>query len=115
MKFKITNTKEIMDKLQSVGINTVRKAWDETVYTSAEMEQRSYNNRPWTDRTGNARASIYGLPEFTGTKMSITHGIGVDYGVYLELSNGGRYRIIGPTTDSYRSVWLANMKDILSK
>lgn len=115
MRIKVTNADTIIRRLQNVSINTIQNAWAETQYTAAEMEKHSYLTRPWTDRTGDARRSIYAYPRFTGRYLQIFHGIGVDYGKYLELCNGGKYRVIRPTTDRFRSVWIRNLKGILSK
>lgn len=69
-----------------------------------KVQNQAKTNRPWTDRTGNARRSIMGH----ASRESLYHwaatlAIGVYYGKYLELSNGGKYRIIRPTVDSNRS------------
>ena len=63
-----------------------------------EAEAQAKRSAPWTDRTGNARKSITGSgPEVSPTRMRAALAIGMYYGVYLELSNGGKYRIIWPT------------------
>lgn len=63
-----------------------------------EAESQAKRNAPWTDRTGNARKSITGSgPEVTPTNMRAALAIGMYYGVFLELSNGGKYRIVWPT------------------
>lgn len=78
------------------------------------MENHSKQNRPWTDRTGNARASIYGLPDVEGQNLVIYHGILVDYGVFLETANGGNYRVIKPTIDKYKNIWIRRFKGVIS-
>lgn len=64
---------------------------------ATELENDAKQNRPWTDQTGNARRSIQGSYEIGDRNVIIALAIGVDYGKYLELSNGGKYRIIVPT------------------
>jgi hypothetical protein len=56
-------------------------------------------NRPWKDRTSNARQTLQAeaVQELTEIAIRIFHG--VDYGVYLELSNQGKYSILGPALD----------------
>lgn len=53
---------------------------------------------PWTDRTTNARNGL-SVQAYHETKRR--HGFvlyhRVPYGIWLEVSNGGRYAIIGPT------------------
>lgn len=52
---------------------------------------------PWTDRTGAARRQLLAEVEQDAQKVALVLSHGVPYGKYLELSNGGRYAIIGPT------------------
>lgn len=60
---------------------------------TAEMKQ----NAPWTDRTGNARATLQGEARHkTAVHEIILHG-GMPYQIYLETRFGGKYAIIGPT------------------
>lgn len=54
---------------------------------------------PWTDRTGNARQSIDLADLSTQREIRFALIIGVEYGIWLELANQGKYRIIGPTVD----------------
>lgn len=63
---------------------------------------------PWTDRTGNARAGLVAVAEHSGAatmtggatgfsqhKIVMAHG--VDYGIWLEVANLGKFQIIMPT------------------
>lgn len=68
-------------------------------YEAAQLENNAKRNAPWTDRTGNARNSIYGRSQTNKGDVEIVHGIGIDYGKYLELKNEGKFRIIKPTVD----------------
>lgn len=105
----------VLKRLESCGINTVARVVQETQLTAIDMENHSKESRPWTDRTGDARRSIYALADINYKTVSIYHGIRVDYGKYLELSNGGRYRVITPTVNKYRTIWLKNLSRTLSK
>lgn len=69
----------------------------------AEAENNSKRMAPWTDRTGNARNSIFGHVVSGKDSFVGYHGIGMSYGVYLELANQGRYRVIWPTMDLLRN------------
>ena len=52
---------------------------------------------PWTDRTGNARATLKGDAKHkVAVHEIILHG-GMSYQIYLETRFGGKYAIIGPT------------------
>lgn len=55
-------------------------------------------NRPWTDRTGNAREGLKAnVNYFGGDYVSIVLSHGVYYGVYLEYAMEKRFAIINPT------------------
>ena len=59
----------------------------------AQMKQ----DAPWADRTGKARRTLLVEVEQDDNRIALVFSHGVSYGKYLELSNGGRYAIIGPT------------------
>jgi hypothetical protein len=63
----------------------------------ANDENRAKNSRPWTDRTGQARASITGTVEVTSDSIVGALAIGAYHGIFLEKANGGKYAIIWPT------------------
>ncbi len=65
-----------------------------------DMEAYAKTNRPWTDRSSSARDRLKGDSQTMGTmvRCSISHG--VDYGIYLEMCNEGRYRVLKPTIDA---------------
>ncbi|GIM32710.1 hypothetical protein [Paraclostridium bifermentans] len=65
-----------------------------------DMEAYAKTNRPWGDISGDARDRLHGDSQNLGNKVrcSISHGI--DYGVYLEMCNEGKYRILKPTIDA---------------
>jgi hypothetical protein len=65
----------------------------------AEAEATSKMSAPWTDRTGNARNSIGGYQTKEMDRVVGILSIGVFYGVFLELCNGGKYRTVWPTLE----------------
>lgn len=56
-------------------------------------------NARWTDRTSNARQSLYAEVETSLFSIAIALDHGVEYGFWLEVANQGRYAIIGPALD----------------
>lgn len=55
-------------------------------------------NRPWTDRTGEAKRQLNSFASQIGpTTARITLAHGVWYGKYLELAHEKKYAIIAPT------------------
>lgn len=74
-------------------------------YVATEMQNDAKANASWTDRTGNARTGLFGTSEadFAGHVVTIylSHGVGLDYGRWLELANSGRYAIIMRTMQNH--------------
>lgn len=71
-------------------------------YWAPVIEAYAVDNAPWTDRTGNARQGLQGLPEdISETIVAIALKGGVDYQIWLEIRNQGRYAIIMPTLEAH--------------
>lgn len=64
---------------------------------AASLQGEAQRNRPWTDRTAQARQRIKGYCVKTDTGIRIYLAHGVDYGVYLEFANEKKYAVIYPT------------------
>lgn len=64
---------------------------------AATLEADAKQNRPWTDRTGDARKRLKGYIESipNGYKIILAHG--VDYGLWLEVAKDGMYGIVKKT------------------
>ncbi|OJF16986.1 MAG: hypothetical protein A6D91_04700 [Bacillaceae bacterium G1] len=78
-----------------------------------KLEGYAKPHAPWTDRTGHARQSLHGGVEQRqeGTLvLYLSHG--VEYGIYLELANGGKYAILGPTVDAHINRIRATVKEL---
>lgn len=52
---------------------------------------------PWTDRTGAARNGLYATSRVAPGRGELEIGHGVDYGIWLEIKNSGRYAAVLPT------------------
>ena len=53
-------------------------------------------NAPWTDRTGNARSGLNAHAEFPSNVFELVLAHSMWYGIFLELTNSGRYSILVP-------------------
>lgn len=59
-------------------------------------------NAPWEDRTGNARQTLWSdVFDLANRAVGVILAHGVDYGIFLELANAGRYAIIAPAIDHF--------------
>jgi hypothetical protein len=76
------------------------------------MEQYAKDNAPWQDQTGAARSGLTGGFVNSGKgsfTLSIAHG--VDYGIYLEMANSGRYAILEPTVRAMLPTVIEELKE----
>lgn len=74
---------------------------------AAQIEAWMKANAPWTDRTGQARATLRAeVLDVTGRAAVILLRHGVSYGIYLETIQGGTYAIITPALDHFApQIW----------
>jgi len=72
------------------------------LHFAAQTEAHAKANAPWTDRTGNARQSLFAVvDELSSDVVALYLSHGMEYGKWLELCNQGRYAIILPTLEAY--------------
>lgn len=81
---------------------------------AAEMEAYAKSNAPWTDRTGRARATLSARVEETGPIGTIVLAHGVDYGLWLEIANQGRFSIIPETIDVYAPKVMRSLQNMIN-
>lgn len=81
------------------GLASMESKADEAIRMYADtsalkLQNYARENRPWTDRTGQARIRLSGYTEpiTNGYKLCLAHG--VDYGLWLELAHEKRFSII---------------------
>lgn len=97
------DTSQVLKNLSSYNEDMMGKMAIKMDRLSGEGENFAKKSATWTDRTSNARNSINGYSENEKDIMRMYLSIGMFYGVYLELSNGGKYRIIWPAIE-----WLSS-------
>ena len=69
-----------------------------------EVQQWMRENHPWTNRTGAAEAGLYTDIEHAAREsvyLLMSHGPAVSYAWYLEHSFGGRFSVLGDTSDRF--------------
>lgn len=84
---------------------------------AASMERYAKANRPWTDRTGNARRTLEGRCERGSGGRTYTVGIvgHMPYSVYLELAHGQKYAVLYPTVNALSAEILRGWADTVSR
>lgn len=78
-----------------------------------DMEAYAKTNRPWTDQTGDARNRLHGDSQNLGSKVRCSISHGVDYGIYLELCNEGKYAILEETVENIGDKALKKLEKIM--
>lgn len=79
-----------------------------------DMERHAKENRPWQDRTGNARQRLHSYTERPEkNKINIVLSHGVDYGYELEYGHEKRYAIIYPTLHRYAKKVMHGLRNLL--
>lgn len=82
---------------------------------AAKLESYMKRNRPWTDRTGNAKARLNASTKKVSNGYQIALAHGVDYGIWLELANEKRYAIIQSTILSQSGEIMEGFQNLLDK
>lgn len=68
---------------------------------SPRVEAHAKTNAPWTDRTSNARNGLFARPVTDkGRRYAVVLAHTVNYGIWLEIRNAGRYAVINPTVNT---------------
>ncbi len=83
---------------------------------ASEIESKMKTNRPWTDRTGMAKATLntkVSQPSKTIVRITLAHG--VSYGIWLELAHGKNYAIIAPTIRDEGPRVVEDLNNLMSK
>lgn len=89
------------------------------MYASTKASRLKFemqNKRPWTDRTGMAKARLdanVSQPNKEVVRITLSHG--VSYGVWLELAHQKNFAIIGPTIQSEGPKITTELSGIMEK
>lgn len=87
-------------------------------YASKYGEGKMKAEAPWTDRTGAARTGLFTDKFHAGTLGKGVHrivfGHSVDYGIWLEVANSGRYQIIMPTVKAVGTDLMKGLEGMLN-
>mgnify|MGYP000925125239 CR=1 FL=1 len=115
-------------KIQMNGLDTVMKNLKEFTpklkaallldaqVIAAEMEIWSKDNAAWTDQTTHARQFLKATVKWTNTNtlmVALSHG--VDYGIYLELANEGKYAILERSIQEFAPKFIEDWKKIIQE
>lgn len=109
------SAKSINKNLDKIAVSI----WDQSLGILEGAVEEGVSNAkayaPWTDRTSVARNSISGKVVPASDSATGYIGIGVSYGKYLELANGGKYRIVLPTLFAVQNYLNSTLRNISLK
>lgn len=115
LKFDYDSSKlgQNMEKFaQKIGAAVLVFANTKAVKLQATMKR----NRPWTDRTGMAKATLRTTvtrPNENTIRITLAHG--VSYGIWLELAHEKRFAIIKPTLEREAPKVVDDLASLMSK
>lgn len=113
LDYNKSTLKKNLDKM-SVKLGAVVLMYAST--KASEIQSKMKLNRPWTDRTGMAKALLnakVSQPNKNTVRITLAHG--VDYGIWLELANGKNYAIIAPTIREEGPRIVEDLNNLMSK
>lgn len=83
---------------------------------ASRLESYMKLNRPWTDRTGMAKATLKAfVSQPSSDKIRITLSHGVDYGIWLELAHEKNWAIVIPTINQEGPEVIKHFQNLMYK
>ena len=113
LDYNNSNLKKNLDKM-SVKLGAVILMYSAT--KASEIQAKMKINRPWTDRTGMAKALLnakVSQPNDNTIRITLSHG--VNYGIWLELAHEKNYAIIDPTIREEGPRIVEDLNNLMSK
>ena len=115
MAITFTDT-SMLDKFQEVSPKLVPAVMVFASASASELRSYMQSNRPWTDRTGKAKAmldTVVSRPDDNTVRITLVHG--VSYGIWLELAHEQKYAIIKPTIQAKSGEYFQRYQKLLEK
>lgn len=113
-----TPPSELATAVERYGDRVLQAVAAVTQRVATEMQNQAKADAPWTDRTGNARTGIFGTSEadFAAHVVTIflSHGATIDYGIWLELANSGKYAVIMRTMEAHYEPLMQLLREIFA-
>lgn len=113
LDYNNSNLKKNLDKM-SIKLGAVILMYSAT--KASEIQAKMKINRPWTDRTGMAKALLnakVSQPNDNTIRITLSHG--VNYGIWLELAHEKNYAIIAPTIREEGPRIVEDLNNLMSK
>lgn len=104
------------DELKDFSKKVIQRLLMYSTTKAKEIEGYMKRNRPWTDRTGEAKRRLGTAVDYTVGDKEITISLyhGVNYGISLEMKHECKYAIIKPTIQHFSPIIMNDLQDLLS-
>jgi hypothetical protein len=93
--------------------NTHEKLYRLAQYYSGLIETWMKQNHKWDDRTGNLTQSIYADAERMVHGAAVVFGHNMEYSVFIELANQGKYGILFEALDYWSPKIWESVKELM--
>ncbi|NHL37861.1 hypothetical protein FDE95_14885 [Clostridium botulinum] len=113
-KLEMHGLDEVMEKLKEFTPKLKAALALDAQNIAMNMEKWAKENVVWTDRTAHARLFLTATVRWTNTNtlmVALSHQ--VDYGVYLELCNEGKYAILERAIQEFAPKFIDGWKKIV--
>lgn len=115
-KINLTGFDEVINNLSNIPKKLKVALLLDSKNVASEMEKWAKANAVWEDQTGDARKRMKAHVKWEGPNLlSIKMSHHVDYGVYLELCNEGKYAVLDKSIKEFVPEFQEGWKDILSR
>jgi hypothetical protein len=82
-------------------------------YYAKKVEAEAKVDAPWTDRTGHARQGLFGEAVMENTELKVRLAHSMDYGMWLEVCNDGKYAILESTIKKNAPQFIKSAKELM--
>lgn len=105
-----------LEQMTQAHINAIHSAILRLAeFYAPQMEAWMKSNASWVDRTANARQTLWAEEIDFVDSIVLAFGHGVEYGVFLELANAGKYAILGPAIDHFAPKLWRDVQSLMAR
>ena len=115
MALKVKGFKQVTDNLNKWAEDRIRGIIAFNKFTASKVQSEARLTARWTNITGNARQGLTGQAYEMLPQLFIALQHKVDYGVFLELANDGKFAIIEEILNKNRLTWFQGVRRLLNK
>lgn len=108
----VTGTREVLGNLDDWAKRMQSESVALAQSWAGTLEAKAKSDAPWTDRTSHARNGLFGTVEEKENEILLHLSHTMEYGVFLELANEGRFAILQPTIDAHAAEIHKDFQDL---